>query len=498
VARTQGPAQDPRQRVAAGSEPPRRRPGPGYYWRRGKHLARAGYVGFRDARMRVNQNAIGRRQGEWCPARIAVYYPDSPVKIYQLQQWLPVFEQVHAELPVVLVTRSQFTHERLGELTWLPRVCVPKLGHLTDLYQHSDLAVALYVNNGARNFQSLSWPRMLHVHINHGESDKVSMVSNQAKAYDRVAVAGDAARQRHQAALIEFDDDRLIPIGRPQLDLLPAAALPASDRPTILYAPTWQGETEHNNYSSVDVFGPQIVRALVSLPGVRVVYKPHPRTVTSTVPGVASAHHDILAALEAGVAADPGAGHTALLDADILGVLPMADIFVGDVSSVTLDFLYLRADKPILLCDRFDDPAQLVAASPAAAAADVITASTVDRLADTVARRLRGDDPHRDERRRIREIYFGAHRPGESVEHFVRVLRDLVRRRDVAVARMESGPHIGLAPTAGGVELAGTDLEEAGDPGPGPEGPEDPGGVGVADTLSDSRSGARHEDAARG
>ena len=56
---------------------------------------------------------------------------------------------------------------------------------------------SIYVNNGVTNFQSLSAWTMLHVHVNHGESDKVCMVTNQAKAYDRVFVAGEAAEQRH-------------------------------------------------------------------------------------------------------------------------------------------------------------------------------------------------------------------------------------------------------------------------------------------------------------
>ena len=64
------------------------------------------------------------------------------------------------------------------------------------------------------NFQSLIDGRMLHVHVNHGESDKQSMASNNAKAYDRVFVAGEAAVQRHAASLLEFDPSRLVRTGR--------------------------------------------------------------------------------------------------------------------------------------------------------------------------------------------------------------------------------------------------------------------------------------------
>ena len=100
---------------------------------------------------------------------------------------------------------------------------------------------------------------MLHVHVNHGESDKQSMASNNAKAYDRVFVAGEAAVERHRAGLMEFDPARLVRVGRPQLDLHPGAAAFREPRRTVLYAPTWEGDADYNDYSSVDVYGPDIV-----------------------------------------------------------------------------------------------------------------------------------------------------------------------------------------------------------------------------------------------
>ena len=100
---------------------------------------------------------------------------------------------------------------------------------------------------------------MLHVHISHGESDKQSMASNNAKSYDRVFVAGEAAVQRHATGLLEFDLDRLVRIGRPQLDLHREPVLAPSARRTVLYAPTWEGDADYNNYSSVDTIGPEIV-----------------------------------------------------------------------------------------------------------------------------------------------------------------------------------------------------------------------------------------------
>ncbi|HEX6936788.1 MAG TPA: CDP-glycerol--glycerophosphate glycerophosphotransferase, partial [Actinomycetes bacterium] len=81
------------------------------------------------------------------------------------------------------------------------------------LYDLSDFKLGIYVNNGNRNFQSLNNPRMLHVHVNHGESDKLSSFSNQVKAYDRVFVAGQVALDRYREALIAFDERKVVMVG---------------------------------------------------------------------------------------------------------------------------------------------------------------------------------------------------------------------------------------------------------------------------------------------
>ena len=113
---------------------------------------------------------------------------------------------------------------------------------------------------------------MLHVHVNHGESDKLSMVSNHAKAYDRVFVAGEAAVQRHLDGLLEFDTSRLV---RDR----PAAARPA---PPALLAPSCAADRPlrahlggRRRLQQLHVgrhLGVHIVRRSWPCPDVRVVY----------------------------------------------------------------------------------------------------------------------------------------------------------------------------------------------------------------------------------
>ena len=365
----------------------------------------------------------GYEPGTPVPGTVAVYFADDPRKLYQLKQWLPVLERLDREHPVTIITRNRKTFDALE--TPLHTVCAPAFPDLVQLYESSDFKVAVYVNNSVHNFHSLMQRHVLHVHVNHGESDKVCMVSNQVKAYDRVFIAGEAARRRHRAALMEFDESKLVPVGRPQLDLRPAPILPPSTQRTILYAPTWEGENASNNYTSVDVFGPAIVEKALAVPNTRVVYKPHPRVAVSPLPGIAAAHREIVRKL----ARDHAQSNIVLEAGDILAVFPGCDLMITDVSSVGLDFLYTRQHQPMFIADRYDDRERLHTDAPISRCSDVIDSATIGALTSTLAARLDHDE-YRDARAAVRELYFGDLAPGESTTRFLAAIDDAVRTRD--------------------------------------------------------------------
>ncbi|NYI47252.1 hypothetical protein BJ993_004332 [Nocardioides aromaticivorans] len=376
--------------------------------------------------------------------QVIAYFADDPTRVYQLLQWLPVLERLDATHPVGILTRDAATRDIVTERTTLPVLFAPGFNDLAQLYDELDAAVVLYCNNSMTNFNSLLDGRMMHVHINHGESDKHSMVSNNAKAYDRVFVAGEAAVQRHRAALMELDEWRLVRIGRPQLDLRPAPLLPPSERRTVLYAPTWEGDAAYNCYTSVDVFGPDIVRAVLAVPDVRLVYKPHPKVTTSQIAAIREGHQAILDLIERAAEADPEAGHAAVWQGDILAVFPGCDAMITDVSSVGLDWLYLQTDKPILITDRHADAERLRQEVPVSRCADVIDADDIASLSDLLADRLEHDE-HRIARAAMRHHYFDDNGVGDSTVRFVEAVSELVETRN----RLQ-----GTSPAAGFEESA--------------------------------------------
>ncbi|GAA1779720.1 CDP-glycerol glycerophosphotransferase family protein [Nocardioides hankookensis] len=357
-------------------------------------------------------------------ASVLAYFADDPTRSYQLIQWLPVLEQLDQHHPVAVVARDASTVAVLEKRTELPITLAPSFAELHELYAESDAKVVLYCNNSMLNFQSLLDSRKLHVHINHGESDKQSMASNNAKAYDRVFVAGEAAVQRHEAGLLEFDTDRLVRIGRPQLDLRPPALLEPTELRTVLYAPTWEGDAEYNDYTSVDTIGADIVRAVLDVPGVRLVYKPHPKVTTSKVEAIRDAHQQIL-----GLVAAAGGEHCAVTAGDILAVMPDCDAMITDVSSVGLDWLYLRTEKPIFITDRHHDAERLRQEVPVSRCADVLDEVDVAGLTALLTARLELDEHHLA-RVAMRHHYFDDHQVGDSTTRFLESVSELVALRD--------------------------------------------------------------------
>jgi CDP-glycerol glycerophosphotransferase (TagB/SpsB family) len=142
-----------------------------------------------------------------------------------------------------------------------------------------------------------------------------------------------------------------------------------------------------------------------------------------------AAHLQIVALVQDADRRDPAAGHVALDAGNLLAMFAVCDALIGDVSSVPLDFLYLRPDAPILLTDRRTDRTALIANAPLAVAVPVVDARTVADVGALVAEALTRDAQHAA-RLRVRADYFGDLAPGDSTRAFTAAVSDLVRERD--------------------------------------------------------------------
>ncbi len=365
---------------------------------------------------------------------VLAYFGDDVSRSYQIAQWLPVYEELNKTHKVQIICRQFPTTKHLRKLTSLPVNSVYDFFTLTDLIESNNYKVVLYVNNSFTNFQAMAAKKAFHVHLNHGESDKMSMTSRQMYAYDVVAVAGQAAKDRLRNALIVSDENKEVVIGRPQLDLLQKPLEVNVGRKVLAYAPTWEGDQEANNYSSVDVYGEQIISAMLKVTNATVLYKPHPKVTTSPKPQIANAHKKILSLLDSANSKDPSAKHK-LVTGDPMPVLQVADLLVSDVSAVTIDYLYLKPQGAMLMCDRRSNVNEFAQVAPISKAVTVITKENINNIDKLISDHVSGQ-VDRTAYDSMRNYYFGDTKPGSSINRFIGMVDDLIKHRDKKVLEL--------------------------------------------------------------
>lgn len=280
--------------------------------------------------------------------KIAVYFADGPVNLYQIRQWYAPLAELAPTWPVAIITRSPGTALAVWDESPVPAVYLRNVVDLEEFVESQDIRIMFYVNQNARNFQMFRYGRMWHVFINHGESDKMYMTTNQFKAYDYSFVAGDAAVERLRQKLWNFDlEHRAITIGRPQADHFGGdLPYPPDDRTVVLYAPTWEGDRASAAYGSIASHGVALVEALLATGTHRVIYRPHPRSGVVDA-AYRAANQSIVSALARANATDPSAHHVVDDGPDLGWQLVAADVAITDISAMVYD--RLATGKPLVI-----------------------------------------------------------------------------------------------------------------------------------------------------
>lgn len=388
----------------------------------------------RIARRAVDRMLATRPPLEPGTVHVVVHFPDHLVNLYQLQQWYRPIEELAQQHPVVVVARYATTARVLLDECPVPVVLCRSIASVERLLTAHPVRAVLYVNQNIRNFSVMRYAEPAHVFICHGESDKVYMSSNQLKAYDVTFVAGQAAVDRIRRRLVGYDvDARTVRIGRPQVDVTyPGPSLPDDGRLTVLYAPTWEGDRPTMSYGSVLSHGEALVRSLLDDPGLRVVFRPHPRTGTVD-PAVARALRRTQALVEAATSADPAARHIAHDRTPFGWHLAAADVCITDVSAVAYD--WLATGKPLMIT-RPASPEAVIPETGLTTALDLLPATAAGE-AGTIVRRL--VEEGRDEARAaLVEHYFGDTSPGASMRRFLTAVDKVVTSRDAELAALRA------------------------------------------------------------
>ena len=371
--------------------------------------------------------------------KIAVYFADSKVNLYQIRQWYAPLAEISQTWPVAIISRSPSAVLELWNESPVPALYLRRVTDLEEFVHTQDVRIVFYVNQNAKNFQMFRYGRMWHVFINHGESDKMYMTTNQFKAYDFSFVAGDAAIDRLSHKLWDFDlATRAIAIGRPQADHF-AGELPytADERTVVLYAPTWEGDRDAAAYGSIASHGVTLVRELLATGRHRVIYRPHPRSgVVDSEYG--AANRAIIDAIARANAADPAAQHI-YDDGPSLGwQLTAADVAITDISAMVYDRLAtgkpLIVTRPVSASAEVDETGYLGACEwlTADAAGDIVAIADAVQFDAEAQKRLKF----------WVERHFGDTTPGVATARFHEAIERLMALWEVN-ARIHEGDSVG-------------------------------------------------------
>ena len=359
---------------------------------------------------------------------VVFYFPDLPENLYQVDQWYEPMRRLAQRHPVAVVTRKWASTAVLLRDCPVPTVHCDSIEDVERFLDRQRVRAVFYVNQNQQNFPAMRFAEPAHVWVCHGESDKDYMSSNQLKGYDRVFVAGEAARERIRRKLLDFDESHLVEVGRPQVDVHQPSpvTLPDDGRTVVLYAPTTEGDVPSMRYSSVAGHGVALVRSLLATGRHRLIYRPHPR-LGLTVPAYRRAHEEILRLVEAANRSDAGAHHVADTSGPFGWQVDAADVCVTDVSAVAYD--WLATGKPLVVT-RPPEPRAVVPFVGLVTELDLLDVADAGRAAEVVdAAVAHPDDAHAALVRR----YFGDTTPGASMERFLQAASTVVRERDAAL-----------------------------------------------------------------
>lgn len=351
---------------------------------------------------------------------LVVYYAAVSGVRYQMGMWLPYLERLGR--PFFVITREASTVREIASMTDAP-VLVPRdlaAGGLDQMVVPT-LRAAFYVQGSPANQTFQRYRQLTHIWLNHGDSDKQANFHPRHATYDKLFLSGEQAIERYHDHGIDIPRDKIVLVGRPQVETIEARDAEDAAPEVVLYAPTWKGGRPSTSYSSLPI-GPQIVAALLTR-GKTVVFRPHP--LSDGIPSD-RAKSDKIRSMLADDAARSGRAHVwgeqAERTWDVPGCFNATDALITDVSSLASD--YLATDKPLAMVAMLQRGEDFRRETPLARVAYLIEKdlSTLDSALDD----LLGPDPLRAARAAYRSHCLGEVVGERAADEFLRQARAIL------------------------------------------------------------------------
>ncbi|MFC7622007.1 CDP-glycerol glycerophosphotransferase family protein [Microlunatus sp. GCM10028923] len=358
-------------------------------------------------RARTVGNAARTRAAiETYAPRVIIYTSRESGGAYQLAMWLPLLDRLGERYLVVV--RHPAALAWAAPLTAAPVVCAPLATDLDAVVTES-ARVALYVNVVGGNANLVGYRSLRHVYLGHGDSDKEASVHPTHRMFDRIFVAGPAARDRYRQAGLEVPDDRFVEIGRPQLAEAATLAGPIGSvtGPTVLLAPTWRGYNARTELSSLP-YCLTLAEALIAR-GATVAFRPHPLSWDNAAERALIDRVDALLARDRTASGRPHRPAGEHRRDTLIEAFNASDALVTDVGGLLVDYFATLKPYAVVLSAATPTP-------PATAEAGYLV--THDQLRagdlDSVLEPLLRTDPNASRRPEVAARYLGPLPPSET------------------------------------------------------------------------------------
>jgi hypothetical protein len=425
---------------------------------------------------------------------VVIFFSAPASGTYALNVWIQTLN--------AFTTRTLIMSKEAGHLTRMEPTTVPVLfasrARDVEFLTVPSVKVVLHPTTANRVFEIIRLRGLLQVFIGHGDSDKVSSFNPYSKVFDEIWVSGPAGIDRYLALTEGFRAEQFVTVGRPQLAEIatvaadgserggpgdvgsapdgsapsgsatsgsePDGSAPsrpgslASPRPTVLYAPTWEGFLEQSNYSSLAHMGVAMVSAMLAMPNPpRILFKPHPSSGYRRA-DMREAQDEICRLLE-----NAASDHRVFADGTVslYAAFNSADVMITDISSVLTDFL--ASHKPYIVTNPRDEKlADFLLAFPSSAAGAIIDTDLTSQqgtgFVSAIEHALAGDPTGRPARIALADYLLGP-ATADPVQAFVDQVTAAVARAKV---RYPAPRVVPMPPETEGRALATTVAAAAG------------------------------------
>jgi hypothetical protein len=260
----------------------------------------------------------------------------------------------------------------------------------------------------------------MHVYLHNNDyNDHLINYSNQVKGYDYIFIPGEGDENIYLNSIIKIDPNKFIKTGRPHLDLIKPIKLETFKKKIVMYLPNIETAGNINDITLTDA----IVDTLLNDSNYFLIYR-SPNLHDIQNKNILTAYQKIFNKVKS----HPYALN--ISNYEINNIFPIVDCTIFDILSVSID--YLNFNKPLIIAESTQNIYHKK--NSIFNTYSKITQNNISTLQNIIYHEIT-NDPMKDNREILRNLYLGNFKKGESLKKFINSVSSIIKHRDQEVHR---------------------------------------------------------------